>query len=231
MNDTLLYDGLLQLAKQRRTTRRFLPDPIPDESISKIIEVARWSPSGFHTQPWEFVAVTDKSVRDKIVSILRQYGPPIENPAQEGAGPVRGKFDVAPVFILVFGDWRVRVGLPDPIQSSKERVDNTIRTSLSCAFFAMQLAATALGLASQWYSATSADTAQRAIKELIGIPKDLRIFDMMVLGYAAEEPLPKETRDPAKMTHYNVCSEKDFRTDDEVVADAMKTKAWCFAAH
>jgi nitroreductase len=231
MNDSRLYDDLLTLAKERRTIRRFRSDPIPEGSISKIIDVARWAPSGFHTQPWEFVVITEKEVRDKIVRILRQYGPPIENPSPDAPTPSTGRFDVAPVFILVLGDWRARVGLPDQVQSSEERVNNTIRTSLSCAFFAMQLAATALGLASQWYSATSGEKAQSAIKELIGIPKDLKIFDMMVLGYGAEEPLPKDVRNMDAMVHYNNCGTEDFRTDEQVNSDAMKTKAWCFAAH
>ena len=51
------YNGLLELVKKRRTHRRFRTDPVPDEYITKIIEVARWAPSGFHTQSWEFVVV------------------------------------------------------------------------------------------------------------------------------------------------------------------------------
>jgi len=42
------YDGLLELVKKRRSIRRFKPDPIPDGYIEKIIEVARWAPSGFN---------------------------------------------------------------------------------------------------------------------------------------------------------------------------------------
>jgi hypothetical protein len=33
------------------------------------------------------------------------------------------------------------------------------------------------------------------------------------------------------MIHYNSCGAEDFRTDEEVVAYARKTKAWCLAAH
>ena len=40
------YDRLLNLVKQRRTVRRFKPDPVPEGCIEKIIEVARWAPSG-----------------------------------------------------------------------------------------------------------------------------------------------------------------------------------------
>ena len=61
------YNGLLELVKKRRTNRRFRQDPVPDEYITKIVDVARWAPSGFHTQSWEFVVVRKKDVKDKIV--------------------------------------------------------------------------------------------------------------------------------------------------------------------
>ena len=229
MNDAGMYDVLLEIARKRRTIRRFKPDPIPDEFITKIIDVARWAPSGFHTQPWEFVVINEKELRQKIVGLLQQYGPPIRNPNEEATEA--GRFDVAPVFIILLGDWRAKVGLPDAAQSSDARVDGLFRTSLANAFLSMQLAATSLGLASQWYSAVSGEHAQSGIKALIGIPEGLRIFDMIVLGYAAEEPIPKDVRELAEMVHYNACGTRGFRTEEEVAAYARKTKAWCLAAH
>ena len=61
------YDSFLELVKARRTIRRFKPDPIPDEYVDKIIEAARWAPSGFNMQPWEFVVIRDKKLKDTIV--------------------------------------------------------------------------------------------------------------------------------------------------------------------
>ncbi len=60
------YDSLLALVKKRRSIRRFKPDPISDESIDKIIEVARWAPSGFNLQPWEFVVVKKPELRKRF---------------------------------------------------------------------------------------------------------------------------------------------------------------------
>lgn len=48
----------------RRSIRAFLPDPVPREKISKIIELARWAPSWGNTQPWEIVVADgDKAGR------------------------------------------------------------------------------------------------------------------------------------------------------------------------
>ena len=231
MSDVGRYDALLELVRQRRTIRRFRQDPVPADYITKIIDAARWAPSGFHTQPWEFVVITERDFKEKVVAVLQQHAPPIRNPNPESIETEGSRFDAAPVFIILLGDWRARIGLPEAAQSSDARVDNTFRTGLACAFLSMQLAATSLGLASQWYSAVSGERVQKALKSLIGIPEELRIFDMMVLGYGAEEPIPKDVRGLNEMIHYNTCGMEDFRTDEEVVAYAKKTKAWCLAAH
>ena len=67
MNDVGRYDALLELARQRRTIRRFRPDPVPADYITKIVDVARLAPSGFHTQPWEFVVITEKEFKKKVL--------------------------------------------------------------------------------------------------------------------------------------------------------------------
>jgi nitroreductase len=229
MAESELYDCLLELVKKRRTVRQFKSDPVPDECITKIIEVARWAPSGFHTQPWEFVVVREKECRDKIIAVLERKAPPIKNPQQNDS--LRASFRDAPVFIIVLCDWRARVGLPDRAQESDALVASIFCSSLASTFLYMHLAAASMGLVSQWYSAAAGGEAERKIREIIGIPEPLKIYDMMVLGYAAQTPLPKEVRDPGSMTHYDSCGAGDFRTDKEVEADARKTKAWCLSAH
>jgi len=49
------YESFLELAKKRRSIRKFRPDPVADGDIDKIIEAARWAPSGFNMQPWEYL--------------------------------------------------------------------------------------------------------------------------------------------------------------------------------
>jgi nitroreductase len=233
MGDINHYDCFLELVKKRRTIRQFKPDPVPDEYITKIIEAARWAPSGFHTQPWEFVVVRNKETRDSIVAALEKHGPPIKGKSQDGAPqtPPQRSFRDAPVFILLLADWRARVGLPDRVQDNDAMVANLFCSSLASAFLCMHLAAAALGLASQWYTSTARPEAERAIKDIIGIPEALKIYDMMVVGYAANPPVPKVVRDLDDMVHYDDCGAQDFRTDEEVVAGARKTKDWCLAAH
>ncbi|MFZ5500556.1 MAG: nitroreductase family protein, partial [Candidatus Micrarchaeota archaeon] len=46
---------LNEAVRGRRSIRAFLPDPVPRELITKIVDVARWAPSWGNTQPWEIV--------------------------------------------------------------------------------------------------------------------------------------------------------------------------------
>jgi nitroreductase len=233
VSDNDLYDSLMEVVKRRRTNRQFKPDPVPDEFITKIIEAARWAPSGFHTQPWEFVVVRKKEVKEKIVAILEKHGPPIRNTDQDPAAQtrVRGSFQDAPVFIISLCDWRARVGLPGLARESDALTASIFCSSMASAFLNMHLAAAALGLASQWYSAASGPDAEREIKRIIGIPEPLKIYDLMVVGYAAQPPIAKEVRELGSMIHYDDCGRQDFRTYEEVVEYAKITFDWCMSAH
>jgi nitroreductase len=223
------YDCLLELVKKRRTIRQFKSDPVPDEYITRIIDVARWAPSAFHTQPWEFVVIKNAQVKAKIVAALEKHAPPIKDPAKKSLQ--RKSFKDAPVFILALCDWRAKVGLPDGAAEDSAWVDKLYWSSLANTFLYMNLAATALGLASQWYTATSRPEAEQELKEIIGIPKEITIYDMMVLGYEASPPNPKSVRGIDHITHFDNCGVQDFRTDEEVIAYAQKTKAWCLSEH
>ncbi len=49
-----------------RQVRQFRPDPVPQEVVDAVLEVARWSGSASNTQPWEFVVVRDRETLGKL---------------------------------------------------------------------------------------------------------------------------------------------------------------------
>ena len=221
------YNTLLDLVKKRRTVRQFKPNPVPEGYVEKILEVARWAPSGFHTQPWEFVVIDDPAVKRGIIEVLDGKAPPITRDTDQ----VRRSFRDAPVFIIVLADWRAKAGLPGHPTDVTPRVANIYCSGMAGAFAYMHLAAASLGLMSQWYSAAAGPEASKAIRDIIGFPEDLTIYDMMVLGYPDTPPQEKIVREFGSMVHYNGCGTSSFRTDEEVAADAEKTYNWCMNGH
>jgi len=237
------YNAFLELVKNRRSIRRFKPDAIPDEYVDKIIEAARWAPSGFNSQPWEFVVVRKRELKDRIVQAIKDnFAKMVQRRSREVTNPSKHErreasllseaygYRNAPVFIILYGDMRTKVALPVVVQSNEDLFRQIYISSLASAFLYMHLAAAALGFASQWVTSVWFPPVQSAIKELLGIPEELAVYDMMATGFSASKPRPKVVRDREEMVHYDYCEKDDFRTNDEVNDFAKKTKAWTTAA-
>ena len=47
-----------EIVKQRRSIRKFLSKPVPEELINEIMSDSLWAPSWGNTQPWEMIVVT-----------------------------------------------------------------------------------------------------------------------------------------------------------------------------
>lgn len=218
------YKDFLELVQKRRSIRSFKPDPIPDDYVDKIIEAARWAPSGANSQPWQFVVIKDKETKDSIVDIVtehRQYTLKVELTRPEdlrfpaALGPVREPgYKDAPVFVILCGDPRTRDAYP--LSTVINRGDSVFGSSLASAFLYMHLSATALGLGSQWVSATAHADVQCLIKDLLGIPQKFEIYDTMAVGYPGHEPKPRLVRERDEMVHYDRYDEGKYSSDAEV---------------
>ncbi|MBZ5666096.1 MAG: nitroreductase family protein [Acidobacteriia bacterium] len=84
---------LSQATKDRRATPSFLPDPVPENDLKKILDAGLSAPSAYNLQPWRFVVVRDAEQRAR----LRQ------------AAMKQPKVEEAPVVIVACADlegWR-----------------------------------------------------------------------------------------------------------------------------
>lgn len=218
------YESYLALAQARRSYWEFRRDPVSDEDIVKIVDAARHAPSGFNSQPWEFLVIKEPALQDRVVGIIAKHGrPPGLKPGGPPPGPGPGRkdpmgFKTAPVFILLLGDTRVRDFGPPGMQHDDARWQFTFTSTLAIAYQYMHLAATSLGLATRWVSAVSSPAIEAGLREILGIPQGFVVYDMMALGYSDFQPYPKKLRPLSEVLHYGQCSEADFRTEAEVQA-------------
>jgi len=60
MPDTETARNIIALLKRLRAVRQFRPDPVPQEVVAAVLEVARWSGSASNRQPWEFVVIRSR---------------------------------------------------------------------------------------------------------------------------------------------------------------------------
>ena len=58
--------NVLELVRTVRQARQYSPDPVPDEVIDQLLEVARWTGSSRNSQPWHFIVIKDKELLRQI---------------------------------------------------------------------------------------------------------------------------------------------------------------------
>ena len=54
-----------EAVKARRSIRGFKPDPVPEELLREILDIARHAPSNCNTQPWHITVVSGEA-RNKL---------------------------------------------------------------------------------------------------------------------------------------------------------------------
>jgi nitroreductase len=62
----------MELYEVMRTTfacREFRPGPVPDEVLHRIIDNARFAPSGGNRQGWRIISITDPALRDRLADL------------------------------------------------------------------------------------------------------------------------------------------------------------------
>lgn len=60
--------NFLDLVNTRQSVRRYLQKAVEQEKLERCLEAARLAPSASNSQPWTFIAVTDKILKNKVAN-------------------------------------------------------------------------------------------------------------------------------------------------------------------
>lgn len=63
-----------EVIKSRRSIRKYKDEPVPEDKLATLLEMARLAPSAGNRQPWEFIVVRDKKVIKRIAEGCRSGG-------------------------------------------------------------------------------------------------------------------------------------------------------------
>ncbi|MGE5547182.1 MAG: 5,6-dimethylbenzimidazole synthase [Solirubrobacterales bacterium] len=173
-------EGVYRAIYTRRDTRgEFLPDPVPDDMLSRILLAAHHAPSVGFMQPWSFVVVRDGTVRRKVHDAFRKAHAeaalmfPEDQRDFYSALKLEGIME-APVNICVTCD-RERAG---PVVIGRTHIRTMDLYSSVCAVQNLWLAARAEGLGVGWVSIFDNDAVQAAL----AIPKGIVPVAYLCLG-------------------------------------------------
>jgi 5,6-dimethylbenzimidazole synthase len=214
-------DDFLDLARKRRSIRRFKPDTIPDEQIEKILEAGRWAMSGANAQPWEFVVIRNPEIKKKVNDVRTKYLEmewiveqtrlqEMRQPHFRTDHPGEIEWTDAPVIIATIGDIRT-------IQASclvfRFFENHTFDQNMANTTQMINLAAAALGLGAAWISLTS--PMSQEIGDILGVPPVLSVFTLIPLGYPASKPAPYR-RKLSELIHYDTYDKSRFRDQNDI---------------
>ncbi len=154
---------------QRYSCRGFLNKDVPKEFILKILSAGIWAPSAGNLQPWRFIVIKNKELKEKIVEFA--WG-------QEFISE-------APFVIAV-------IALPE-ISALKYKERGRSLYSIqdtAAAIENMLLQGSLLGLGSCWIGAFDEEKA----KVVLNLKKDERAIAFLPFGYPKEFPDPCRKR-------------------------------------
>ena len=157
--------------------RHFLPDPLPEGLLARLVEAAHRAPSVGYMQPWRFIRVTDAGLRARLHALVEQ-----ERLATAEALPSRNEEFLQ---VKIEGIRECAELLVVALMPERERHLVGRRTlpemdvaSVGCAIQNMWLLARAEGVGLGWVSFFDPD----ALAALLGMPAGARPLAILCIG-------------------------------------------------
>jgi len=155
---------VMEAIKKRYSVRSYQDRAVETEKLDSILEAARLAPSASNKQEWRFIVVRDKNIRQRLMQAAKDQ-------AFVGQAPV--------------------------VVACCAKTDSHVMTcgqqcypiDVTIAIEHMALKATEEGLGTCWIGAFYEDK----VKEILGIPKDIRVVALLALGHPVKlRPNPKD---------------------------------------
>ena len=172
-----------EVLQARRSCRRYEDRPVEEEKLQKVLKAANMAPSPANRQPWEFVVVRSKEIKQKIFdSATRAKARLFEASGWKWLDRYSVNFLLeAPVLVAVVGD-PAKTGADRFIAGRGEGYEHACAAAVQN----LLLAAADLGLGSLWYSLFD----RGELQPLIGVGPDKILLALVCLGYSAD-PVPQ----------------------------------------
>jgi len=184
---------IMECLKRRRSVRKFKSKPLPLSLVLEVLEAARWAPSAHNAQPWRFIVIRDKEVKERLaramakkwVEDMLRDGVP-EEIAEKRASESIERFISAPVLIVACLTMEDMDKYPDEVRQRAEYLMAV--QSVASAIQNLLLAAHAAGLGACWYCAPL--FCPEVVREILKIPPQVDPQALITLGFPDEEPEP-----------------------------------------
>jgi len=188
----MMSSCVLDLARSRKTVRKFLPSQLDLGSVFVALEAACQAPSGANSQPWRFMVVTDSQIKKKIREACeageKEFYSKVKGELREwllkrGFSWKKPFLEEAPALILVFSEKRKPYS----------------RESVWLAIGYILLALEEQGLGTVTYTPSS---TKKALEDM-GMAKGFRLEAILPVGVSADERVKEPRLGLDKVTYLN----------------------------
>ncbi len=178
-----LRAGLYKAIFERRDVRgQFLPDPVPDDVLARVLMAAHYAPSVGFMQPWNFMVIRSPQVKQQVHQAFNKAH---SEAAEMFEGEKRDVYRTlklegvmeSPVNICITCD-RDRAG---PVVIGRTHIPEMDLYSSVCAVQNFWLAARAEGLGVGWVSIVN----EEEMKDALGIPDHIVPVAYLCVGYVS----------------------------------------------
>ena len=181
-------------AIQRRTSvRRFRPDPVPPETIARLLDCAVRAPNHKLTQPWRFAVLTGAAV-GRLADLRarhrgKRYADPAAPEALAAMEKVRRETEQTPAFVAVM------CAVNEDELTREEDYGATMMATAN-----LLIAAESEGLGT--YVKTGGIMRDPGLATLVGLEDGFRIVAVVSLGRPAAEEPPRRRRPASELTRW-----------------------------
>jgi nitroreductase len=214
MTEPMTKPAIYEAMRERRSVRRFKPDPIARDLVTQLVEAAITAPSASNKQPWRFLVVEDReriarmaaAVRDATARVSSHI-PEASQPSFRAYGDYFTRFENAPAVIVpIHRAMSVLSNLVD--DALDEGTRGTIRhmeeqsglVGTSLALMNLLLMAHALGLGAS--GMTGPLVAEPALRAILEVPDGWGIVALVPIGHPAEDPTPTDRKPADKVIRW-----------------------------
>ncbi len=173
---------VLETIKNRRSIRRYLPEPLKQDELDAILEAGLYAPSAHNDQPWHFTVIRDRALLDRISRLSKELmlKSDLDWMRAMGANESYHVFHNAPVVVVV----AMRKNALSPLVDCSAAIENMLLAAES-----LDIGSCWIGLARFWFSLK--DEVAR-----LNLPEGYEPCYAVTFGYKGHRPakaLPRRT--------------------------------------
>ncbi|MBQ3624092.1 MAG: nitroreductase family protein [Prevotella sp.] len=160
----------------RTSVRQYQDKAVEQDKVETMLRAGMAAPTAVNKQPWHFIVVNDKAILEKIAEI----------------NPNKRMLKTAPLGIIVCGNLEKALSGDAQqywIQDTSAATENIL------------LAAHGLGLGAVWTALFPNKNRYEPLRELLGIPEHIMPLNIIIIGYPAESPTPKDKWKPENVSY------------------------------